>query len=119
VKVLEGDEKKVVGTRLVNLYLEGSTKTMCCAMYSERQSIYLRTRYDGRERGMMRSYRGLESGQQFFQESVFVFCLCLGFVVLFFKSEYLDFGNSKGLQQFIKSIRSITKGMGVVLCKDS
>jgi len=32
------------------------------------------------------------------QESMFVFCLYLGFVVLLFKSEYLDFGNSKGLQ---------------------
>jgi hypothetical protein len=48
-----------------------------------------------------------------------VFCLYLGFVVLLFKSEYLDFGNSKGLQQSIKSTRSITEGMGVVLCKDS
>ncbi len=48
-----------------------------------------------------------------------MFCLYLGFVVLLFKNEYLDFGNSKGLQQSIKSTRSITEGMGVVLCKDS
>jgi hypothetical protein len=32
-----------------------------------------------------------------FQEFVFVFCLYLGFVVLLFKSEHPDFGNSKGL----------------------
>jgi hypothetical protein len=32
------------------------------------------------------------------QDFVFVFCLYLGFVVLLFKSEYPDFGNSKGLQ---------------------
>jgi hypothetical protein len=49
---------------------------------------------------------------------MFVFCLYLGFVVLFFKSKYLDFENSKGLQQFVESTRSITEGMGVVLCKD-
>jgi hypothetical protein len=55
----------------------------------------------------------------FSQESMFVFCLYLGFVVLLFKSEYLDFGNSKGLQQSIESTRSITEGMSVVLCKDS
>jgi len=53
------------------------------------------------------------------QESVFVFCLYLGFIVLFFKNEYLDFGNSKGLQQSIESTRSIIEGMGVILCKDS
>jgi hypothetical protein len=48
-----------------------------------------------------------------------VFCLYLGFVVLLFKNEYPNFGNFKGLQQSIEFIRSITKGMGVVLCKDS
>jgi len=48
-----------------------------------------------------------------------VFCLYLGFVVLLFKSKYPDFGNSKRLQQSIESTRSITEGMGVVLCKDS
>ncbi len=53
------------------------------------------------------------------QKPVFVFCLYLGFVVLLFKSEYPDLGNSKGLQQSIESIRSITEGMGVVFCKDS
>jgi hypothetical protein len=60
----------------------------------------------------------LRVANNFFQESVFVLCLYLGFVVLFFKSKYPNFGNSKGLQQSIKFIRSITKGMGVVLCKD-
>ncbi len=54
-----------------------------------------------------------------FQKFVFVYCLYLGFVVLLFKREYPDFGNSKGLQQSIESTRLITKGMGVVLCKDS
>jgi len=44
----------------------------------------------------------------YFQEYVFVFCLCLGFVVVFFKSEYPAFGNSKGLQQSIEFTRSIT-----------
>jgi hypothetical protein len=53
------------------------------------------------------------------QESVFVFCLYLGFVVLLFKNEYSDFGNSKGLQHSIKSTRLITEAMGVVFCKDS
>jgi len=53
------------------------------------------------------------------QESVFMFCLHLRFVVLLFKSEYPNFGNFEGLQQSIESTRSITKGMGVVLCKDS
>jgi hypothetical protein len=55
----------------------------------------------------------------FSQKSVFVFCLYLGFVILFFKNECPDFWNSKGLQQSIESTRSIIKGMGVVLCKDS
>ncbi len=52
------------------------------------------------------------------QEFVFVFCLYLGFVVLFFKSKYLDFGNSKGLQQSIKYIRSMIEGMGIIFYKD-
>jgi hypothetical protein len=55
----------------------------------------------------------------YFQKSMFVFCSYLGFIVLFFKSEYPDFGNSKGLQHSIESTRLITQGMGVVLCKDS
>jgi hypothetical protein len=33
------------------------------------------------------------------QEFMLVFCLYLGFFILFFKSKYLDFGNSKGLEQ--------------------
>jgi len=31
------------------------------------------------------------------QKFVFGFCLYLGFIVLLFKSEYLDFGNFEGL----------------------
>jgi hypothetical protein len=31
-------------------------------MYSEKHSIYFRTGYDGWAGGMMRSFRGLESG---------------------------------------------------------
>ncbi len=42
------------------------------------------------------------------QEFMFVFCLYLDFVVLFYKNEYLNFGNSKGLQQSIEFTRSIT-----------
>jgi hypothetical protein len=42
------------------------------------------------------------------QEFVFVFCLYLGFVVLFFKNEYPDFGNSKKLQQSVEFTKSIT-----------
>jgi hypothetical protein len=47
VEVLEGDEKEVVGMRFVNFCLERSTKIIYRAMYLERQSIYLRTGYDG------------------------------------------------------------------------
>jgi hypothetical protein len=50
---------------------------------------------------------------------VFVFCLYIWiYLFLFFKNEYPNFGNSKGLHQSIEFTRSITKGMGVVLCKD-
>jgi hypothetical protein len=42
------------------------------------------------------------------QEFMFVFCLYLDFVVLLYKNEYLNFGNSKGLQQSIEFTRSIT-----------
>jgi hypothetical protein len=67
----------------------------------------------------MRSSRGLESGQQLFPK----FCVCVlfvsRFIVVLFKSKYPEFGNSKGSQQSIKSTRSITQRMGVVLCKDS
>jgi len=52
-----------------------------------------------------------------FQEFMFVFCLYLDFVVLLYKNEYPNFGNSKGLQQSIEFTRSITEGMGVVFCK--
>jgi hypothetical protein len=47
VEVLEGDEEEVMGMRFVHLYLEGSIKIICYAMYSERHSIYLKTSYDG------------------------------------------------------------------------
>jgi hypothetical protein len=47
VEVLEGDEIEVVGVRFVDIFLERSTKTICCTMYSKMQSIYLKTRYDG------------------------------------------------------------------------
>ncbi len=47
VEVLEGDQGEVVGMKFVNIYLEGSTKTICYAMYSERQNIYFRIGYDG------------------------------------------------------------------------
>ncbi len=36
MEVLEGDEGEVVGMSFVNLYFERSTKTIRCAMYSER-----------------------------------------------------------------------------------
>jgi hypothetical protein len=36
VEVLEGDEGEVVGVKFVNLYFEGSTKTIRYAMYLER-----------------------------------------------------------------------------------
>jgi hypothetical protein len=47
VEVLEGDEEEVVGVRFVDLCLERSTKTICCAMYLERQNIYLKIGHDG------------------------------------------------------------------------
>jgi hypothetical protein len=97
VEVLEGNEGEIVGVKFVDLYLEGTTKTICYAMYSERQNIYLITMYDGKEGGMMRSSRGLNSDQQLFS----IVSVCVLFVSKFccfiFKSEYPDFGNSKGL----------------------
>jgi hypothetical protein len=47
VEVLEGDEREVVGVRFVDICFERSTKIIRYAMYLERQSIYIRTRYDG------------------------------------------------------------------------
>ncbi len=79
MKVLEGNEGEVVGVRFVDLCLEGSTKTICYAMYSERQNIYLITMYDGKEGGMMRSSRGLNSDQQLFS----IVCVCVLFVSRF------------------------------------
>ncbi len=46
MEVLEGDEGEIVGVRFVDLRFEGSTKIIRCAMYSKRQSIYPKTRYD-------------------------------------------------------------------------
>ncbi len=47
MEVLEGDEGEVVGMKFVDLCLEKKTKIIRCVIYSERQSIYLRTGYDG------------------------------------------------------------------------
>jgi hypothetical protein len=47
VEVLEGDERKVVGMRFINLYLERSTKIIHCIMYLESQNIYLKIGYGG------------------------------------------------------------------------
>jgi hypothetical protein len=49
-------------------------------MYLERQSIYLRTGYDGWERGMTRSSKGLENGQQLFSR----ICVCVLFISKFY-----------------------------------
>jgi hypothetical protein len=38
---------EIVGVSFVDLYLEGNTKTIRCAMYLERHGIYLKTNYDG------------------------------------------------------------------------
>jgi len=73
VEVLEGDEREVVGVRFVDICFERSTKIIRYAMYLERQSIYIRTRYDGWKGGMMTSSRGLESGQQLFSRV----CVCI------------------------------------------
>jgi hypothetical protein len=80
MEVLEGDEGKVVGMKFEDFCLEGNTKTICCAMYSERQNIYLRTRYESCEGGMMRSSRGLENGQQLLSR----ICVCVLFVFGFY-----------------------------------
>jgi hypothetical protein len=53
---------EVVGMRFLNFCLGGKYETIYCAMYSRRQAIYLRTGFDGLERGMMRSSKGLENG---------------------------------------------------------
>jgi len=68
--------REVVRARFVDLCTRESTKTIRCAMYSRKQSIYLRTRYDGLTGGMMRSSRGLESDQQLFSR----ICVCVLFV---------------------------------------
>jgi hypothetical protein len=88
-------------------------------MYSERQNIYLRTDLMVENGEWWEVLEVSRTTNNYSQKSMFVFCSYLGFIVLLFKSEYLDFGNSKGLHQSIESTRSITQGMGVVLCKDS
>jgi hypothetical protein len=47
MEVLEGNEGEVVAMRFVDLCFERNTKTIHCAMYSERQNIYFRTGYHG------------------------------------------------------------------------
>jgi hypothetical protein len=68
---------------------------------------------------MMRITRSLESGKQLFSIVYVCVFFYMSFIVLFFKSEYFDFENCKGLHQYIEFTRSITKGMDVVLCKYS
>jgi hypothetical protein len=41
------EKAEVVGVRFLDLYLKENYKTIRCAMYSGRQSVYLRTRFDG------------------------------------------------------------------------
>jgi hypothetical protein len=86
VEVLEGNEGEVVGVRFVDMCLERSTKTIYCAMYLERHTIDFRTGYDGWERGMMRSSRGLESGQQLF----LIVCVCVFFVFGFYCFDFQE-----------------------------
>jgi len=65
-----------------------------------------------------------------FQKSVFVFCSYMSFIVLLFKSKYLNFGNSKRLQQsitlqgqsqkgwvqfFVKILKAVTGGSQYVV----
>ncbi len=88
MKVLEGDEGKVLGVRFVHLCLERSTKTICYVMYSERQSICLKTGYDGWERGMMRRRsRGLESSQQLFSKVYVCVLFVFGFCCFVFQKQ--------------------------------
>ncbi len=58
----------------LNLCLKGKYETIHYAMYSGRQSVYIKTRFDAWVRGMMRSSRGLESGQWLFSK-VYVWVL--------------------------------------------
>jgi hypothetical protein len=109
---------EVVGVRLVDLCSKRKYKTIHCAMQSEKQNTYIIIGFYGWVGGMMKSFRGLEISQQLFSKV----CVCVLFVSVFycffFKSKYLDFRNSKRLQQSIEFTRSITLRMNVVLCKD-
>jgi hypothetical protein len=67
---------------------------------------------------MMRSFIGLESSQQLFSKVCVCVLFVFGFYCRVFQKWVPWFENSKGVQQSIESIRSITQGMGVVLCKD-
>jgi hypothetical protein len=73
-----------VGARFLDLCLEGKYKTIRYTMYSKKQSIYLRTGFNGWARGMMKSSKGLENNQQLFSNV----CVCVLFVSKFY---YLTF----------------------------
>ncbi len=90
--------REVVGMRLINLYLKGKYETIYCAMYSKRQNIYFRIGFDGWSGESWEVLEVSKVANNYFQKSMFVFCSYLGFIVLFFKSKYPDFGNSKRLQ---------------------
>jgi len=105
---------EVVGVRMVDLCFKGKYETIRCAMYLERQNIYLRIRYDGWIGGMMRSSRGFENGQQIFSRV----CVCVLFVFGFCCFDFEEWVPWFWELQRITS-RSITERMGVVLCKDS
>jgi hypothetical protein len=96
---LEGNEGKIVGVRFVDLCLEGSTKTIHCAMYLERQNIYFRTKYDGWKGGMMRSSRSFESGQQLFSRV---------YVCVLFVSEFCCLAFQKRIPWFWELQKIIT-----------
>jgi hypothetical protein len=68
----------------------------------------------------MISYRGLENSQQLFSRV----CVCVLFVsgfccFCFSRANTLILGTPKDCNMSIEFTRSITEGMGVVLCKDS
>jgi hypothetical protein len=105
--------------RLVNLCFKEKYKTLCCIMYSERQSIYLKIECDvwiGEWWEVLEVSKAMNNSSQ---KSMFVFCSYLSFIVWLSKNEYPNFWNSKRLQQSIEFIRSITYEMGVILCKNS
>jgi hypothetical protein len=91
VKVLEGDEGEVMGVKFVDLCLERRIKIIRYVMYSERQNISLRTRYDSWEGGMMRSSKGFESGQQLFSRVCVCVLFASGFCCLVFQKRIPSF----------------------------